>query len=439
LCAEVHQECTGLLNLLPQLAPFANCTGTGLLVRPTAGCNGSMLDDGAENFPVNSTQLAVVEFNNASVPLVSQCNAFEDSFPANASSVLVCPAPLVRSVSPLEKSTIEHGSCAVPCPSILFTPAETRDSDAFFTALTVLSFLTSSLLLATWSVFPSKRKQSNTLMMNFCTWCLSVVMLISVISTGGQPSTQPCLHEASFRAQRDGGYCVFEAVALFEFSLAGCLFWFVSAVDLYVKIVLMWYVPFASLACAMGNALHKLCFSALTFTTVFFAFLFFPVVCMCFLSFLQGDRRRVASEDELGIQVSRLGVAKRVIGGRIVHRCFRRQGRHPLVFLEFRGNQSNRMGFVLLPCPLHRTGRILLHVQHHLARGEIHAIHGTTERVVARTGPSSDIRGGVPLHFRMGVHLPSTAVLRSRCNRKISTGLDCMHPDACDGDIRIAR
>lgn len=63
-------------------------------------------------------------------------------------------------------------------------------------------------------------------------------MLISVFATGGQPSKQPCLDEATMYRQSDGGVCLFESMSLFFFSLAGVLFWFASALDLYLKIVL---------------------------------------------------------------------------------------------------------------------------------------------------------------------------------------------------------
>jgi hypothetical protein len=173
LCQTVRQQCGTLLANSASVAALFNCNGTGLTLAPTPTCNGKFKGVGGANFPTSSSLLATVSVGGQAVPLSSSCNEFVSIYPTNASSVVTCPWFLAPRASPQDQGILFEGSCATPCPNFLATKAERADSDKFFTALTIISFITSAFTWVTWLIFPVKRKQRVTLCFTTCVFMLS--------------------------------------------------------------------------------------------------------------------------------------------------------------------------------------------------------------------------------------------------------------------------
>ena len=238
LCDRVQTQCAVLLSSNAQLAAYANCSAMGTVLTPTMNCAGAAIDAGGANFPNKTSTLATLTLNGYPIPLVSQCNQFISTYPTNVSDVFTCPFPLVRSSSGESVNAILGGSCALPCPSIVFSRDDWSRANRFVIGFIVASFVTSLFLWLTWVIFPVKRKQTNTLMFNSCTLWLSFTMLIMSIHSGGRPSTISCMNDSDYNTQSQGGMCLYVSMCFFFFSIAGVGFWFTASFDLYLKIVL---------------------------------------------------------------------------------------------------------------------------------------------------------------------------------------------------------
>ena len=238
LCQRVQAQCSTLLASNEALAGLANCTGQGFVLAPSKTCTGASSDAGGLNFPNSTSTLAYLTLSGNRVPVVSQCNQFVSLYATNVSEVFECPFPLVRASGPDSVNAILGGSCALPCPSIVFSRDDWAKANRFVIGFVVASFITSLFLWLTWVIFPVKRKQTNTLMFNSCTLWLSFTMVIMSIHAGGHPSQISCQNDSEYNTQSQGGMCLFTSMMFFFFSIAGVGFWFTASFDLYLKIVL---------------------------------------------------------------------------------------------------------------------------------------------------------------------------------------------------------
>jgi hypothetical protein len=155
---------------------------------------------------------------------------------------------MVDSHDEQDLNAADGGVCAVPCPSPEFTRAEWATTDRLFVAMNTLSLLMALFLWITIVVFPSKRRQTNTLMFTTAVLGFAVVNTIVIMGTNGRPSNVSCKNATQRYEQADGGLCIFQAVTLFYFSLAGLFFWAATSLDLFVPIVLEYKLSIATRA-----------------------------------------------------------------------------------------------------------------------------------------------------------------------------------------------
>jgi len=247
-CQVANGECAALLASSPDLQSALNCSGVGTALPARYDCNGNITSAPGPNFPNGTTTLGTITLQGAPVPISSECNAFNESAAEAAAryaqfeSSLTCPDPLVRAYGPGDPHAVLGGVCATPCRSLALSDQHWKDGDGMFSALAIISFVCAIVLWLTWIIFPARRKQTNAVMFNTCILVLAFVMVLTIGETDGHPSVIGCRDPSTQKQRDDGGVCLLQSMCFQLFTLAGMCFWLVSAVDLYLKIVLNWKI-----------------------------------------------------------------------------------------------------------------------------------------------------------------------------------------------------
>lgn len=244
LCQETQQNCAAFLRAMPaQVKQAVNCSNAGSLISATYSCSGTQLTSAVSDYPVSTATLAQFKLGTASVPINSKCNQefLTTTVNVSFSSTMKCPAPLVTPSNPASSNVISGGSCAQPCPSVIFSADDWDSANVLMSVLSVLSFTTCSLMLLTWLFFPIKRRQTTLVYFNFCIWNETIATFIPVLAKGGTVSEVGCLNSSEFVVQQSTGseasLCLFQSVYLLYFTLTSAASMTVIAIDLYLRVV----------------------------------------------------------------------------------------------------------------------------------------------------------------------------------------------------------
>lgn len=236
-CEVANRLCTDLLSIPNSALPaLVNCTGTSRIVAPTRTCSG-LVNTGIPNYPNATTTLAALSVAGTTVAIQSSCNAFITN--KTVTPYYYCPSPLRSTVNFDSSNAVLGGPCSLPCPSVAYTGPEWQRADGFTIFLTVVSFIVSTIMVLTWSIFPSKRKQTNLWMFSIAVWIIALMFIVGLGATNSHPSEIGCKDDyTDYVRFRDGGVCVFQGVVLYWSAAASVLWWSVSAIDLFIRIVL---------------------------------------------------------------------------------------------------------------------------------------------------------------------------------------------------------
>jgi len=218
------------------------------------------------------------------IALPIPCNNFEYTNRSNvvtgasyATSVPIdCPFPLVIPDDPTA-ATYKGGSCALPCPSLIWTPEQWVLGDIFFNLCVLTGFLMSAWLAISYSVFPANRERYTLWMFFLSVGCSSFVficqVLYSAVYLGFRTSEFGCINNSELSRQSDGfGLCEWAGGGFMYFINASVQWWMVLSLDLFNSLVrkkkyskkqlkfqrltyhaLAWVFPALLLIIALGN------------------------------------------------------------------------------------------------------------------------------------------------------------------------------------------
>ena len=227
-CEQTQSTCGMFLRQYPQLAAAMSCNTSTLLPAHTS-CSGAVLP-GQPDYPSFATTFAVLSSGNASVAVSTSCY----SPPAAVNVSVACPSPLVPASS---TASILNGSCAVPYKSLLWSASEWAAGDTLMAVFSVLSFVSLAVVLATWTIFPVKRRQHHLHMFMLCQFLISLLFIVGLADTRSKSSTIG-LPYADSPVAVDSPVCVFQASMLVFLVNAGVFWWTFIAFHLFLKVVL---------------------------------------------------------------------------------------------------------------------------------------------------------------------------------------------------------
>jgi hypothetical protein len=242
-CNLYKSSCAALLPSFAGTSLYPDCQSSGIIQPALVDCKtNATIIAAAPNFP----EMTVTFGTGLSATTVAANNFTVDAYTtgtstdlASVTAPLTCPAPLVVPQNPSTKSRINGGGCATPCRSLLFTSEQYANADLFFKVLGSISIVLSTFLIATWLVFPEKRKQRMVLYFNsiiflgnffllilFCYTQANGILLIDVL----------CKDNTDLINTTDGGFCIFFAVVELYCIQCVIFWWGCSAVDLWLKV-----------------------------------------------------------------------------------------------------------------------------------------------------------------------------------------------------------
>ena len=229
-CEETQWSCGAFLQQYPLLAAATRCN-TSTLLPAHRTCSGVILP-GQPDYPDPTSTFAVLALDNTSVAVSTTCYLP----PATINVSIQCPAPLVSAPSTYAGAVL-GGSCAVPYKSVLWSADEWSTGDTLMLAFSVLSFVSLTVIILTWTIFPVKRRQHHLHMFMLCQFLISFVFIVSLIDTHSQPSTIG-LPYATSPTPIDSPVCVFQSAMLVFLVNAGVFWWTFIAFHLFLKVVL---------------------------------------------------------------------------------------------------------------------------------------------------------------------------------------------------------
>lgn len=156
-----------------------------------------------------------------------------------------CPAPLVIPDDPKTPRRIQNTHCAPPCPSFIFSRTEYVVNSNMFMGVSTVSLFVSIFLFLTYSTFVDKRK--SVYVISFLAMILLVSITIFIGAAVAHSENNPdgisgalCRSNSEEMMQPYNDACTVQA-ALIQFAFLGlCCWWCISAVDLFIKIVVEW-------------------------------------------------------------------------------------------------------------------------------------------------------------------------------------------------------
>jgi len=180
----------------------------------------------------------------------TKCNNFSRTpTDANASSVsyalqaqaVVCPYPLVIPADP-NAPTLAGGVCGLPCPILVFSEEDYNNVDILQTTLVVISFLFSVWTASTWIIFKQKRAQKYVLYFNVSIVYITVILLSFVIYRGGgkHVAHMGCKDNSQTYDTNGWNWCIVGGAMVVFGVMHSVSWWLISALDLFLKIVLQW-------------------------------------------------------------------------------------------------------------------------------------------------------------------------------------------------------
>ena len=230
VCGGTQWSCGAFLHSYPQLAAAVRCNTSNLLP-PFKTCSGAVVP-GQPDYPYASTTFAVLTLDNTTSPVSTTCY----SPPATVNVTVACPAPLVSAPSTYDQA-IMGGSCALPYKSVLWSAADWSTGNKLMLAFSVLSFVSLTVIMLTWTIFPVKRRQHHLHMFMLCQFLISLVFIVSLAETDSQPSNIGLPYPTS-PTPVDSTVCVFQSAMLVFVTNAGVFWWTFIAFHLFLKVVL---------------------------------------------------------------------------------------------------------------------------------------------------------------------------------------------------------
>ena len=106
------------------------------------------------------------------------------------------------------------------------------------TAFSSVSFISLCLILTTWTLFPSKRRQHHLHMFLLCQFIISLLFLSSLISTSSHSSNLGLDSFTESTTPTPTTTCIAQASLLVFFVNAGVFWWVLIAFHLFMKVVL---------------------------------------------------------------------------------------------------------------------------------------------------------------------------------------------------------
>lgn len=229
-CARYSDSCNEYVELDERLKP--NCSAVGTLAGGATCDTPSWIAD----WPESESLLGII--NNKAV--VTQCNQFQ----APAAVEVLCYAPFVKPEGDgvgIVRREFPDSSCELPCPASFMFPESDWRSLHKLMFLTVPSFILNSFLLATWLIFPKRRKQTHVVRFLSLTWAVSLVLVLGFAAV---PSHAPIYDlryiqcSSNVEAYPMGfNFCTVQAVTLFWCSLSLAARWLVITLDAYLSVV----------------------------------------------------------------------------------------------------------------------------------------------------------------------------------------------------------
>ena len=229
-CEETQATCGAFLEQFPQLAAATSCNTSNLLPAYQT-CSGAVIP-AQPDYPAAATTFAVLTADNNTVAVSSSCYAP----PTTVNVSIACPAPLVSAPS-MSDDGILGGSCAVPYKSLLWSADEWTMGDTLMVAFSALSFVSLSVIMLTWTIFPVKRRQHHLHMFMLCQFLISLVFIVSLLATHSKPSNIGLPYPTS-PSPVDSTVCVFQSAMLVFVVNAGVFWWTFIAFHLFLKVVL---------------------------------------------------------------------------------------------------------------------------------------------------------------------------------------------------------
>jgi len=171
-----------------------------------------------------------------------------------------CPAPLVTPTNPDTPNRLADGSCALPCPTIVFDNQDYHMVDNIVVFMAILGTVCISFLLLTFLTFSEKRHSLNVIpFLSMCT-ITSVAILLGVFAlfrpSGDSMATRLCYTNSDQATMTQYPACAAQGFFILFGMLSLCAWWSISAFDLFIKIVLGVRISTGSLREQAINALH---------------------------------------------------------------------------------------------------------------------------------------------------------------------------------------
>ena len=152
----------------------------------------------------------------------------------NSSSSFSCPSPLVPAVD--GAAGLAGSPCSLPYKSVLWSQWDWAEGDRLVLGCTIASFISLSVIMLTWSLFPSKRRQHHLLMFMSCQFVIALVFVVALGSTHNAPSGIG-LPSADSPVSESSHVCVFQSALFVFFTNAAVSWWTAIALTLFLKTV----------------------------------------------------------------------------------------------------------------------------------------------------------------------------------------------------------
>lgn len=238
--AQTEQEAAELAAFLP------NCTGVGNLIPAVTDCTGTVeLSPAMEDFPEGNIMLGVME----GMVLSTQCNvgagerrrlAGEPPLAPIAEAMVVCPGPFVIPDNP-NAETLNGGQCAMPCRSFMYSESEWDLYLIFSVICCFLGTLATTLLFATWVIFPSRWKQTHVRNYLIVLWVQTMFTLsgLFIRLTSEHAAADSCKNNSeAYGTLSDGfAFCHVQAMVVSFSANAAISWWTVQAYEIFIKVM----------------------------------------------------------------------------------------------------------------------------------------------------------------------------------------------------------
>ena len=175
--------------------------------------------------------------SSSSTAMADSASSSVSSFPNSTSpaTFVACPSPLVLADDGMG---IAGTGCTTPYRSLLWSASDWQQGDHLMLGFTTVSFASLCLILTTWTLFPSKRRQHHLHMFLLCQFMIALVFLSSLISTSNRPSAIGLPSFDATDPSPSSPLCLYQASLLIFFVNAGVFWWTFIAFHLFIKVVL---------------------------------------------------------------------------------------------------------------------------------------------------------------------------------------------------------